>query len=95
MSTDSISQPIADILRLCYVAFIRDFLHTIPEGIPKEDVFVCETRYNSKAKSMDKIKVWGKKLKEGDGVVGVKNGRHERLKATARFAQGRACEAAG
>jgi len=63
-SNEIYSHPLSDIVRKCHVAHIKDFLRELPEGIPETDVFVCEFKYTAKGKSFQKIKVWGKTLKD-------------------------------
>ncbi|KAF4526534.1 hypothetical protein B566_EDAN005901 [Ephemera danica] len=50
--------PLQQVVGVCYVLSVRDYLKLRPEGIPDKDVYVCESRYASKARSFKKIKIW-------------------------------------
>jgi protein polybromo-1 len=52
------SVPLKHICGRCVVLPVRDFLRTKPEGFADDDVFVCESRYNSKAKCFKKMKLY-------------------------------------
>ncbi len=50
---------------LCYVSYIKDYFKYQPilndngtQLLPDEDVYVCESRYNSKTKMFKKVKWW-------------------------------------
>lgn len=38
--------------------YIRDYILKKPEGFEEKDVYVCESRYNTRARSFKKIKIW-------------------------------------
>ncbi len=40
------------------IFFFRDYFRSKPEGFSDEDVFVCESRYASKARSFKKMKLF-------------------------------------
>lgn len=42
----------------CFVMYIRDYILKKPEGFEEKDVYVCESRYNTRARSFKKIKIW-------------------------------------
>ncbi|XP_066520452.1 polybromo 1, like [Hoplias malabaricus] len=50
--------PLRKILGKCVVLFVKDFFKLQPEGYKPEDVFVCESRYNTRSKTFKKIKMW-------------------------------------
>ena len=37
---------------------VKDYFRMKPEGFEDKDVFVCESRYNSKARSFKKMKLF-------------------------------------
>lgn len=41
----------------CYVLPLVDYVKTAPENVDEKDVFVCESRYNSRNRFFKKIKV--------------------------------------
>ena len=57
-SNDVFVHPLAQVIRRCYVAFVRDYQRSTPAGIPEEDYFVCESRYTTKGRAMSRIKQW-------------------------------------
>ncbi|KAJ3037964.1 hypothetical protein HDV00_001167 [Rhizophlyctis rosea] len=48
----------ADIVGRCYVLHVRDYIRGRPKGAPAEHVYVCESRYDERAKQYAKIKDW-------------------------------------
>ncbi|KAL5013533.1 hypothetical protein ScPMuIL_007803 [Solemya velum] len=52
------SLPINQIIRKCFVMYVKDYFKYRPENFPDKDVFVCESRYNQKHKCFKKIKIW-------------------------------------
>jgi protein polybromo-1 len=57
--------PMNKIQGLCYVSYIKDYFKYQPilndngtQLLPNEDVYVCESRYNSKTKMFKKVKWW-------------------------------------
>ncbi|XP_070557674.1 protein polybromo-1-like isoform X3 [Ptychodera flava] len=52
------SAKVSRVMGKCYVMFVKDYFKTKPEGYAEEDVYVCESRYNAKAKCFKKIKIW-------------------------------------
>ncbi|KND01501.1 uncharacterized protein SPPG_03301 [Spizellomyces punctatus DAOM BR117] len=47
-----------EIVGRCWVLYIRDYVRGRPKGASKDDVYVCESRYNEQAKQYSKIKNW-------------------------------------
>lgn len=41
----------------CYVLPLVDYVKTAPENVDEKDIFVCESRYNSRNRFFKKIKV--------------------------------------
>lgn len=41
----------------CYVLPLVDYIKMAPENVDEKDVFVCESRYNSRSRFFKKIKV--------------------------------------
>lgn len=52
------SVPLSKIKGRCFVMCIRDYIQKKPEGFEEKDVYVCESRYNTRARSFKKIKIW-------------------------------------
>ncbi|XP_065348205.1 protein polybromo-1 isoform X6 [Cloeon dipterum] len=50
--------PMSQVTGMCLVLSVRDYLRLKPESFPEKDVYVCESRYASKARSFKKIKLW-------------------------------------
>ncbi|XP_066994132.2 protein polybromo-1 isoform X3 [Anabrus simplex] len=50
--------PLNQVLGLCCVLSVKDYFRSKPEGFTDKDVYVCESRYSSKARAFKKIKVW-------------------------------------
>lgn len=50
--------PLSQVRNKCQVLFIKDYLKYQVEGMTEKDVYVCESRYNSKTRSFKKIKNW-------------------------------------
>ena len=50
--------PLMDLLQKCVVLSVKDYYKSQPEQIAEKDVYVCEFRYNTKARSFKKIKTW-------------------------------------
>ncbi|XP_014213289.1 protein polybromo-1 isoform X3 [Copidosoma floridanum] len=42
----------------CCVLSVKDYFRMVPEGFPEKDVYVCESRYSTRARAFKKIKVW-------------------------------------
>lgn len=42
----------------CYVMSVKDYFKDRPDGFEDKDVYVCESRYNSKARSFKKMKLF-------------------------------------
>lgn len=57
-SNDQYNHLVESICGRCYVSFHRDFVKSEPKGIAPEHHFICESRYNTKAKSIQRIKSW-------------------------------------
>ncbi|KAG1687281.1 Protein polybromo-1 [Nymphon striatum] len=49
---------LSQIIGKCYVMFVKEYFKLCPEGFEDNDVYVCESRYATKAKSFKKIKIW-------------------------------------
>uniref|UniRef100_A0A1B0G2F8 Polybromo-1 n=1 Tax=Glossina morsitans morsitans TaxID=37546 RepID=A0A1B0G2F8_GLOMM len=56
----SVSQtiPMDRVLGKCYIMHIKDYIKLKPENFDEKDVFVCESRYNVRARSFKKFKNW-------------------------------------
>lgn len=52
------SVPLSKIKGRCFVMSIRDYILKKPDGFDEKDVYVCESRYNTRARSFKKIKIW-------------------------------------
>ncbi|XP_050685082.1 protein polybromo-1 isoform X2 [Leptidea sinapis] len=52
------SIPLEHVVGRCYVMNVKEYFKFRPEGYPDKDVFVCESRYNSRHRWFKKIKVW-------------------------------------
>ncbi|XP_055708043.1 protein polybromo-1 isoform X1 [Phlebotomus papatasi] len=50
--------PLSQLTSKCFVMCIKDYIKYRPEGFADKDVYVCESRYNSRARSFKKIKNW-------------------------------------
>ncbi|XP_059470820.1 protein polybromo-1 [Neocloeon triangulifer] len=50
--------PMNQVIGMCIILSVRDYLRMKPETFPEKDVYVCESRYASKARSFKKIKIW-------------------------------------
>ncbi|XP_063369174.1 protein polybromo-1 [Cydia amplana] len=50
--------PLDQIAGHCYVMNVKEYFKFRPEGYADKDVYVCESRYNSKHRWFKKIKVW-------------------------------------
>lgn len=50
--------PLSQLLGKCFTMSIKDYFKSRPEGFADKDVYVCESRYQSKSRSFKKIKVW-------------------------------------
>jgi len=42
----------------CFVMNVKDYFRSAPNGFREEDVFVCESRYNSRARNFKKMKLF-------------------------------------
>lgn len=62
-----VTVPLAKVLNKCYVMHIRDYVKYKPEGFADKDVYVCESRYNFKAKMFKTMKYWNF-VRENDPV---------------------------
>ena len=49
--------PLSSIKGRCAVLNVKDYFRAKPEGFEDKDVYVCESRYSSKARCFKKIKV--------------------------------------
>uniref|UniRef100_A0A182MT35 Polybromo-1 n=1 Tax=Anopheles culicifacies TaxID=139723 RepID=A0A182MT35_9DIPT len=57
-SDQHIQIPLSKALNKCFVMHVRDYVKMKPEHFACKDVFVCESRYSSKARSFKKLKTW-------------------------------------
>nr|XP_045600014.1 protein polybromo-1-like isoform X3 [Procambarus clarkii] len=48
--------PLTEVIGKCYVLPLLDYIKMKPEGVDQKDVFVCESRYNSRNRFFKKIK---------------------------------------
>lgn len=62
-----VTVPLAKVLNKCYVMHIKDYVKFKPEGFADKDVYVCESRYNFKAKCFKTMKYWNF-VRENDPV---------------------------
>ncbi|XP_033210507.1 protein polybromo-1 isoform X3 [Belonocnema kinseyi] len=53
-----IAVPLAKVAGRCCVLSVKDYFRMVPESFPEKDVYVCESRYSTKARSFKKIKNW-------------------------------------
>lgn len=49
--------PLNKVLGRCCVLSVKDYFRCKPEGFEEKDVYVCESRYSSRARAFKKIKV--------------------------------------
>ncbi|XP_021930811.1 protein polybromo-1-like isoform X6 [Zootermopsis nevadensis] len=52
------AMPLDQVLGLCCVLSVKDYFRSKPEGFAEKDVYVCESRYSTKARAFKKIKSW-------------------------------------
>ena len=52
-----IAMPLDQVLGQCCVLSVKDYFRSKPEGFADKDVYVCESRYSTKARAFKKIKV--------------------------------------
>lgn len=50
--------PLSQVRNKCQLLFIKDYLKYTVEGVTEKDIYVVESRYNTKARSFKKIKSW-------------------------------------
>ncbi|XP_047035954.1 protein polybromo-1 isoform X4 [Helicoverpa zea] len=50
--------PLDQVVGHCYVMNVKEYFKFRPEGFADKDVYVCESRYNTKMRWFKKIKVW-------------------------------------
>ncbi|CAD0205494.1 unnamed protein product [Chrysodeixis includens] len=50
--------PLDHVAGHCYVMNVKEYFKFRPEGFADKDVYVCESRYNTKSRWFKKIKVW-------------------------------------
>ncbi|XP_068625426.1 protein polybromo-1 isoform X1 [Battus philenor] len=50
--------PLDQVIGRCYVMNVKEYFKFRPEGYADKDVYVCESRYNTKHRWFKKIKVW-------------------------------------
>ena len=52
------AHPLSQIRGRCCVLNVKEYFKMKPEGYSDKDVYVCESRYSTKARMFKKIKVW-------------------------------------
>ncbi|XP_069679864.1 protein polybromo-1 isoform X4 [Periplaneta americana] len=52
------AMPLDQVQGLCCVLSVKDYFRSKPEGFADKDVYVCESRYSTKARAFKKIKSW-------------------------------------
>ncbi|XP_067618528.1 protein polybromo-1 [Eurosta solidaginis] len=57
-SSVSQSIPMDKVIGKCYIMHIKDYIKMRPEGFADKDLFVCESKYNSRARCFNKFKIW-------------------------------------
>ncbi|XP_046750131.1 protein polybromo-1 isoform X6 [Diprion similis] len=57
-SDSHLAVPLSKVAGRCCVLSVKDYFRMRPEGFPEKDVYVCESRYSTKARAFKKIKVW-------------------------------------
>ncbi|XP_044019978.1 protein polybromo-1 isoform X3 [Aphidius gifuensis] len=57
-SDTHIALPLSKIAGRCCVLSVKDYFRMIPYGFNEKDVYVCESRYSTRARSFKKIKAW-------------------------------------
>jgi len=55
-SSDTFTHPVSAVNCKCHVSYIREYVRFTPVGFSEDRVFVCESRYNSKSKTIQRIK---------------------------------------
>uniref|UniRef100_T1KTX6 BAH domain-containing protein n=1 Tax=Tetranychus urticae TaxID=32264 RepID=T1KTX6_TETUR len=50
--------PLSQVAGKCFIMFVKDYFKLKPEGFEDCDVYVCESRYFTRTKTLKKIKVW-------------------------------------
>lgn len=50
--------PLSQVVGKCFIMFVKDYFKLKPEGFDDCDVYVCESRYFTRTKTLKKIKVW-------------------------------------
>ncbi|OAD52774.1 Protein polybromo-1 [Eufriesea mexicana] len=86
-----VAVPLAKVAGRCCVLSVKDYFRMQPEGFLEKDVYVCESRYSTKARAFKKIKVWNfdpdhlkliprEKLLEPKRVISVYKERLEKHK---------------
>ncbi|XP_032671562.1 protein polybromo-1 isoform X2 [Odontomachus brunneus] len=53
-----VALPLIKVAGRCCVLSVKDYFRMQPEGFLEKDVYVCESRYSTKARAFKKIKVW-------------------------------------
>ncbi|XP_074113520.1 protein polybromo isoform X2 [Cotesia typhae] len=53
-----IAVPLSKVAGRCCVLSVKDFFRMQPEGFLEKDVYVCESRYSTRARAFKKIKLW-------------------------------------
>ncbi|XP_054286185.1 protein polybromo-1-like isoform X2 [Macrosteles quadrilineatus] len=57
--------PLNQVLGRCCVLSVKDYFRSRPDNFEEKDVYVCESRYSSKARAFKKIKNWPQSLTAG------------------------------
>lgn len=53
-----VAMPLNKLQGKCYVMSVKDYFKLRPEGFLERDLYVCESRYNSRTHAFKKIKTW-------------------------------------
>ncbi|KAK1137896.1 hypothetical protein K0M31_002390 [Melipona bicolor] len=53
-----VAVPLAKVAGRCCVLSVKDYFRMQSDGFLEKDVYVCESRYSTKARAFKKIKVW-------------------------------------
>lgn len=57
-SDSHVAVPLSKVAGKCCVLSVKDYFRMVPEGFLEKDVYVCESRYSTRARSFKKIKIW-------------------------------------
>lgn len=90
-SDSHVAVPLSKTAGKCCVLSVKDYFRMQPEGFADKDVYVCESRYSTRARAFKKIKIWNfdpdhlklvprEKLLEPKRVISVYKERLEKHK---------------